>query len=133
MRLADRVNRRVNGSVRELTDAENYGVAEHWTLPTNGSGDCEDFVLQKYRLLLDAGVGHRDLSVAVALNSMGENHAVLVLHMRDGDFVLDSLTSRILPWNRTGYRFLAMQVSGSPGKWQVVTGQPRHSQILAQR
>ncbi len=131
--IAERINRRVNTSVRELTDAENYGAADYWTLPRNGSGDCEDFVLQKFNLLLAAGVDSRDLSIAVALNGRGENHAVLVLHHPKGDLVLDNLTSQIRPWNQTGYRFLAMQTSADKQRWEVVAHQPRDSQILAQR
>ncbi|MDH3667655.1 MAG: transglutaminase-like cysteine peptidase [Paracoccaceae bacterium] len=131
--IAEQINRRVNASVRELTDAENYGANDYWTLPRNGSGDCEDFVLQKYSLLLAAGVDSRDLSIAVAINREGENHAVLVLRAPRGDLVLDNLTSQIRPWNQTGYRFLAMQTSADKQKWEVVAHQPLDSQILAQR
>ncbi len=131
--LARKINRRVNFSVSPLSDSENYGVADYWTLPANGKGDCEDFVLQKYKLLLDAGVDSRDLSIAVVLDRQGNNHAVLVLRHSSGDLVLDSLTRRIRPWNRTGYRFLAMQSSGDKTQWEVVMNQPRDSNVLAQR
>ncbi|MFQ5567741.1 MAG: transglutaminase-like cysteine peptidase [Paracoccaceae bacterium] len=131
--LATRINRRVNHKVSQLSDPENYGVADYWTLPANGSGDCEDFVLQKYKLLLDAGVDSRDLSIAVVLDRRGDNHAVLVLRHSSGDLVLDSLSSRIRPWNRTGYTFLAMQSSDDKSRWEVVMNQPRDSNVLAQR
>lgn len=131
--LARAVNRRVNRSVVQLSDVENHGVEDHWTLPENGRGDCEDMVLRKYRLLLDAGVDGRDLAIAVALDRHGENHAVLVLRHASGDLVLDSLRARIVPWNETGYRFLAMQRAGDPNRWAVVAGQPRTSRVLASR
>jgi predicted transglutaminase-like cysteine proteinase len=131
--LARSINRRVNFTVSQLSDPENYGAAEYWTLPTNSSGDCEDFVLQKYKLLLDAGVDSRDLSIAVVLDRQGNNHAVLVLRHNSGDLVLDSLASRVLPWNRTGYRFLAMQSGGDKTQWEIVANQPRDSNVLAQR
>ena len=131
--VADRINRRVNRTVSQLSDPENYGVADYWTLPANGNGDCEDLVLLKYRLLLDAGVDSRDLAIAVALDRAGDNHAVLVLRHGSGDLVLDSLSSRILPWNQTGYTYLAMQSGDNKTQWEVVINQPRDSNVLAQR
>jgi len=131
--LAAEVNRRVNRSVTQLSDPENYGVAEYWTLPTNGQGDCEDFVLQKFKELLDAGVPSRALSVAIVLDRKGNNHAVLVLHHPSGDLVLDSLTSRVLPWGRSGYRFLAMQSEDDKAQWEVVANTSRDRAHLAMR
>lgn len=131
--LAHAVNRRVNGSVSQLSDAENYGTADYWTLPLNGRGDCEDFVLMKYRLLMEAGVGGQDLAVAVVLDRNGNNHAVLVLRHASGDLVLDSLRPEVMPWSETGYRFLAMQGSRDPSLWEVVADQPQTSPVLASR
>jgi predicted transglutaminase-like cysteine proteinase len=133
LELATRVNRQVNYSVSQLSDPENYGVADYWSLPANGNGDCEDFVLQRYKLLLDAGVDSRDLSIAIVLDRHGDNHAVLVLRHGSGDLVLDSLTRRIHPWNRTGYTFLAMQSGVDKTQWEMVMNQPRDSNVLARR
>ena len=133
LELARDINRRVNRSVTQLSDPENYGVAEFWTLPANGAGDCEDFVLQKYKLLLDAGVDSHDLSIAVVLDRNGDNHAVLVLRHGSGDLVLDSLTRGIRPWNHTGYTYLAMQSGGDKTQWEVVMNQPRDRSVLAER
>lgn len=133
LELASRINRRVNLMVAPVTDAENYGTADYWTLPTRLTGDCEDYVLLKYKMLIEAGIDGRNLAVAIALNRKGENHAVLVLHHASGDLVLDSETSRIELWNETGYRFLAMQSSDDRSAWEVVAKQPRSSNILAQR
>jgi predicted transglutaminase-like cysteine proteinase len=131
--LAERINSRVNFTVTQLSDPENYGVADYWTLPTNGNGDCEDFVLQKYKLLLDAGIDSRSLSIAIVLDRAGDNHAVLILRHPSGDLVLDSLASRIRPWNQTGYTFLAMQSGENKTQWEVVMNQPRDRNVLAER
>jgi predicted transglutaminase-like cysteine proteinase len=131
--LAEKINRRVNARVVELSDPENYGAADYWTLPTNGNGDCEDFVLQKFKLLLDAGVDSRDMSIAIVLDRSGDNHAVLILRHRSGDLVLDSLARQIRPWNETGYRFLAMQGGENKTEWEVVVNQPLDRNVLAQR
>ena len=50
-----RVNRWVNESVKPMTDMEHWGVIEKWSLPTDGYGDCEDYVLLKRKLLMDGG------------------------------------------------------------------------------
>lgn len=131
--LARSVNRRVNRSISQLTDAENYGVADYWTLPVNGRGDCEDFVLLKYRLLFEAGVSGQDLAVAIVLDRNGDNHAVLVLRHASGDLVLDNLRAEILPWSETGYRFLAMQSARDSALWEVVADRSQTSPVLASR
>jgi predicted transglutaminase-like cysteine proteinase len=128
---ARQVNAEVNGAIRPLTDPENYGVAEYWSLPSNGRGDCEDYALEKYRRLLDAGVDSRDLRIAVVLDSRGDNHVVLVLHHSDGDLVLDSLIQAILPWNETGYSFLAAQMGEDKSRWEVVANGSRNNRMLA--
>jgi predicted transglutaminase-like cysteine proteinase len=121
---AQEVNSRVNRSVREVSDKANYGVQEHWTLPYNGRGDCEDFALLKKKLLIEKGVNPRRLMMAVALDRRGDNHAVLLLRLNSGDVVLDNLTSRIVPWRRTGYTFLAKQVSSNKSQWGVLLERP---------
>src|SRR3954453_8331472 len=49
------VNDRVNAAVEPVTDEDNYGTIEYWSYPANGKGDCEDYVLMKRKLLIDAG------------------------------------------------------------------------------
>lgn len=131
--VAKKINNRVNLWVSETSDPENYGVEDYWSLPNYGSGDCEDFVLQKFKLLLDAGVESRNLSVAIVLDWQGDNHAVLVVRHRSGDLVLDSLSTQIKPWNETGYTFLAMQSGENKTQWEAVMYQSLQSNILAQR
>ena len=48
------------------------------------------------------------------------SHAVLVVRTHKGDVVLDNMTSRILPWKRTGYAFLKMQNPEQPAKWDAI-------------
>jgi len=120
LRIARRVNLRVNLATTEISDPENYGVAEYWALPRFGRGDCEDFVLEKYRQLLEAGFDSRDLTVAIALDRLGDNHAVLVVHHSTGDLILDNLSGRVTGWEGSGYRFLAMQARDDKRSWVVV-------------
>lgn len=133
LKLIHEVNARVNHSISPLSDPENYGTEEYWSLPTNGRGDCEDYALEKYRELLGVGVDSRDLSLAVVLDQRRNNHVVLIVRYSGADLVLDSLESRIVPWNMTDYTFLAMQSPDDSTQWRVVAGLPRNSEMLASR
>jgi predicted transglutaminase-like cysteine proteinase len=56
------------------------------------------------------------LLIAAVLDKKDKVHAVLVLRTEMGDYVLDNLTSRVLPWNTTGYAFLRMQDPNQPSR-----------------
>ena len=119
MGLADRVNREVNRRVRPTSDQAQYGRVEYWTLPGK-RGDCEDYALEKKRVLMQAGVRGDQLLLATALDRSGGAHAVLVLRTGSGDYVLDNLTDRIKPWGQTGYTFLRMQDPAAPQQWRAL-------------
>ena len=120
LRAARTVNARVNRTVRQISDEAQFNRAEHWTLPTNRGGDCEDFALEKKRQLLLAGVPTDRLMIATAMLPDTTRHAVLVVRTARGDLVLDNLTNQILPWDRTGLTFLRMQNPAQPMLWDAV-------------
>ncbi len=120
LELANRVNRAINLRVREISDERQYKTAEHWALPTQRGGDCEDFALLKKLELQRAGIAPDRLLIATVLDRKRRAHAVLVLRTDEGDFVLDNLTSRIKPWDKTGYSFLRMQDPTAPSGWTAV-------------
>ncbi len=62
-----KVNRWVNENVKPLTDMDHWGVVEKWSLPTDGYGDCEDYVLMKRKMLIDAGSSVAGRSQCVGL------------------------------------------------------------------
>ncbi len=111
------VNARVNRSVRAIEDDRQYGVTEHWALPTRTGGDCEDFALLKKRELVSLGIDPRRLLIATALDRQRNPHAVLVFRSDKGDLVLDNLTDQIRSWRDTGYMFLQMQDPDRPTGW----------------
>ena len=49
------VNDHVNATVQEVSDPDQFGTADVWSLPVNGKGDCEDFALLKRKLLIERG------------------------------------------------------------------------------
>jgi len=103
------VNSHVNGTIQEVSDLDQYGREDVWTLPTSGKGDCEDFALLKRKLLVQLGWPASALAIVVGTTSQGEPHAFLTVATDRGEYVLDNLTSSILPSSRTGHVFHSRQ------------------------
>jgi len=125
------VNERVNVAVRPATDWELYGVADLWTFPVNGSGDCEDYQLLKRNLLVQAGLPRRAMRMTVVIDEKNEGHAVLMLRTDRGDFVLDNKTNAVLPWHDTGYVYVKRE--GSHGAQWTSLGHVRSPVATANR
>ncbi|MFL6797328.1 MAG: transglutaminase-like cysteine peptidase [Xanthobacteraceae bacterium] len=125
-----RINRWVNGSVTPLTDLEHWGVVERWNYPDDGYGDCEDYVLLKRRLLMQAGWPRQALLITVVRDRRGDGHAVLTVKTDKGEFVLDNQNEEIVMWSETGYRFVKRQSQADPNVW-VALGEPRPASATA--
>lgn len=124
VKLLNQVNQLVNRTVKKATDQDLYGELEYWSLPrlVNGKlyGDCEDYALEKRRQLIAAGVPETALSMAVAFTARGESHAVLMVSLESGDWVLDNLTPWATPWGDLNYRWVERQIPGT-ALWTTVT------------
>jgi predicted transglutaminase-like cysteine proteinase len=125
-----RVNLWVNTNVRPMTDMEHWGVVERWNYPDDGYGDCEDYVLQKRKMLMQAGWPREALLITVVRDKHGDGHAVLTVKTDKGEFVLDNQTDEILLWSDTGYRFVKRQSQTDPNVW-VALGEPRPAPMTA--
>ncbi len=114
----------VNHNVKPITDQEHWGVVERWNYPNDGYGDCEDYVLLKRRMLMQAGWPREALLVTVVRDKKGDGHAVLTVKTNRGEFILDNQEDDVLPWNKTGYHFVKRQSQSDPNVW-VLLGLPR--------
>jgi predicted transglutaminase-like cysteine proteinase len=112
----DAVNRAVNHEIEPVTDIEQYGVTDYWTIPTT-KGDCEDYVLLKRKRLMELGWPASALLVTVVRDERGEGHAVLTARTIQGDFILDNKTDEIRIWHRTRYDFVMRQSYLNPRLW----------------
>jgi predicted transglutaminase-like cysteine proteinase len=113
----DRVNRAVNKDIAPVSDQDLYGVTEYWTLPRNGKGDCEDYVLLKRQRLMAAGWPASSLLITVVLDEKSEGHAILTVRTVAGDFILDNKTDDMKLWHKTPYRFIMRQSYLNPKVW----------------
>jgi predicted transglutaminase-like cysteine proteinase len=119
-----RVNQWVNENIRPVTDMDHWGVVERWSYPDDGRGDCEDYVLLKRRMLMEAGWPRSALLITVVRDKKGEGHAVLTVKTDKGEFILDNQAEDVLLWSETGYRFVKRQSQTDPNVW-VALGDTR--------
>lgn len=115
------VNNSVNTGIKPLTDMEQWGKEEVWSYPDTGFGDCEDYVLEKRRELMNVGVPAGDLLITIARRPNGDGHAVLTVRTSLGDFVLDNLEARVLSWADTDNTYLKRQSEENSGVWVTIT------------
>jgi predicted transglutaminase-like cysteine proteinase len=125
-----RINRAVNDSVRPITDIEHWGVVERWNYPDDGYGDCEDYVLLKRRMLMQAGYPRQALLITIVRDKRGDGHAVLTVKTDKGEFVLDNQNLEVRLWSETGYRFVKRQSQADPNTW-LALGDPRPATATA--
>jgi predicted transglutaminase-like cysteine proteinase len=113
----ERINKWVNDSIKPMTDMDHWGVIERWSYPDDGYGDCEDYVLLKRRMLMQAGWPRQALLITVVRDLKGEGHAVLTVKTDKGEFILDNQEEQILPWSETSYRFVKRQSQTDQNVW----------------
>jgi predicted transglutaminase-like cysteine proteinase len=107
----EHINSQVNRSIRPQNDRG----GDVWTIGAS-SGDCEDYVLSKRRALIDAGLPPSSLRIAY-VKAQGVDHAILIVKTDQSDLVLDNLASKIVPFQNTRYRLIAVS-SADPMVWQ---------------
>jgi predicted transglutaminase-like cysteine proteinase len=125
-----RINKWVNDTVKPVTDLEHWGVVERWNYPDDGYGDCEDYVLLKRRMLMQAGWPRQALLITVVRDTRGDGHAVLTVKTDKGEFVLDNQNEDVLVWSETGYRFVKRQSQNDPNVW-IALGDTRPAPATA--
>jgi predicted transglutaminase-like cysteine proteinase len=125
-----RINNWVNTNVKPMTDIEHWGVVERWSYPDDGYGDCEDYVLLKRRMLIQAGWPRSALLVTVVRDQRGDGHAVLTVKTDKGEFILDNQNEAVLLWSETNYRFVKRQSQTDPNVWMAL-GDPRPATATA--
>ena len=125
-----RINKWVNDAIKPITDLEHWGVVERWNYPDDGYGDCEDYVLLKRKLLMQAGWPRQALLITVVRDKRGDGHAVLTVKTDKGEFILDNQNEEVLLWSDTGYRFVKRQSQMDPNVW-IALGDPRPATATA--
>lgn len=112
------VNLKVNRGIRY--ERNHLGLAGEKWLISPATGDCNDYAVTKRHELLERGWPSRTLLLAEVVTTWGEHHLVVVVRTRQGDFVLDNLSSTVRPWAQTAYRWVRVQSPSNPKIWSTV-------------
>ena len=128
----ERINALVNAGTRYRSDLSLYGQPEFWAC-ADGEGDCEDYALAKRRRLLAAGFPPESLRLAVVFTEttegrywlerkrlgwgVGGDHAVLVVTVPEGDWILDNRHPGPETLAATGYVIDRIQIAGTK-EWE---------------
>jgi predicted transglutaminase-like cysteine proteinase len=111
------VDDQVNSTVVPMTDFEHYGKLDWWAYPVDNKGDCEDYVLEKRRRLIERGWPESTLLITVVRDENNEGHAVLTVRTDEGDLILDNQRREIVSWTETPYTFIKEQSQRNPLLW----------------
>lgn len=114
------VNNHVNATTQEVSDLDQFGRMDVWSLPANGKGDCEDFAIMKRKLLIERGWPSSALLLTVVADASADGHAVLTAVTDKGDYILDSRTSSLVLDTATTYTFFKRQSQANPIVWTAL-------------
>jgi predicted transglutaminase-like cysteine proteinase len=112
------VNRAVNAAIRPTPDTS---AMRFWKLNVS-AGDCNAFAVEKRHELIRRGWPAAALALTVVKTSWGEGHLVVTVRTDQGDLVLDSLRSTIIPWQKAGYDWIMRQSEANPQFWVDLDG-----------
>jgi len=129
------INTIVNREIEPIGDEDHYHIYEQdilnwWTYPDDGKGNCNDYVLMKRKLLIEAGWPRSALLMTVVVDHNGDGHLILMVHTDRGDLILDNMREEIVPWDRTGYRFVKRQSAFNHNEW-VAIQPPAEARMVA--
>lgn len=107
------INLQVNREIVYRPDINIYGKTEFWEIPLQ-YGDCEDFALKKRQRLMERGFDPRNLKLATCWVETEGYHAVLIVSLPEGDFVLDNRYKYPMIKQDLPYRWDKIQIEN---KW----------------
>lgn len=130
----NQINTVANREIEPIGDEDHYRIYEQdilnwWTYPDDGKGNCNDYVLLKRKLLIEAGWPKAALLMTVVIDHHGDGHLILMVRTDGGDVILDNMREDIVTWDRTGYRFVKRQSALDHNDW--VSIQVRGGQRMA--
>lgn len=111
------MNRAVNAGITLVPDRIGEGSEECWEFPVQGTGDCEDFALEKRRKLVARGLPSAALTMAI-VHHRGQffAHAILLAETTRGTLVLDNLFDEVVCWDSVPYRYERRE--RPDGRWE---------------
>lgn len=129
MRELNTVNADVNDSLFFNSDFNR----DNWDYPdAGGYGDCEDFVIEKRKRLIELGWPSEALLITIVRQHIPDFadrriHAVLTARTAQGDYILDNEIRPAVSWDRAAelYDYVMMQSERDPRLWALVDSSSR--------
>ncbi|MCK5020028.1 MAG: transglutaminase-like cysteine peptidase [Candidatus Peribacteraceae bacterium] len=128
-RLIDKIHKDVHSIFIWQPDKVTFGELERWDRPikdANGNlhGDCDDFMLECYYQLREAGMDKSQLHLAVCRTEVGQrkrkahfDHAVLLVDIDDTFLVLDNRSPYVYEIKYSGYDMWLRSNGNILNKW----------------
>jgi predicted transglutaminase-like cysteine proteinase len=113
------INRTINSSIHPVRNEDGL-AGEKWLLGPVRC-DCNDYAVTKRHQLIARGWPARTVLLSEVVTVSGEHHLVTIVRTNGGDLVLDNLTDRIMPWSRTPYRWVRIQMPKNPNYWASIS------------
>lgn len=136
MRELNTVNSDVNDTLFFNSDLATTDV---WDYPQDNIGDCEDFVIEKRKRLMDLGWPEDTLLITMVKkripNFAGrKDHAVLTVRTAQGDYVLDNEIRSAVAWTTANrlFDYVMIQTQMDPKIW-AIAGSPDNQQASTPR
>jgi predicted transglutaminase-like cysteine proteinase len=104
-----------------------------WSYPVDGTGECNQYALEKRRELIALGWPREALLLTAALTEGGEGHLVLVARTSAGDLVLDNRLAPVVDWRYLPYHWLTQQTPQSLAEWVSIDAAPARLASADQR
>lgn len=119
--LLSAINFRVN-NIQYMHDDVNWGEREYWSTPREmldrGAGDCEDYAMLKFNLMLAAGYPTEHMFILVGMHNdpYGDDggHAILAFRYLGDIWIMDNNFNSIIPLSdyRTFEPYAAINYEG---------------------
>jgi predicted transglutaminase-like cysteine proteinase len=89
------INRTVNLSIKPVDDQVAHGAVDVWSSPLatlgSRSGDCEDYAILKFVVLLEAGLSPADIRILIVRDVVrSEDHAIVAVRHEGQWLLLDN-------------------------------------------
>lgn len=108
----------------------NSDLGDTWDYPQDNIGDCEDFVIEKRKRLMQLGWPENALLITIVRRRVPDfagrtSHAVLTVRTAQGDYILDNEIGPAVPWTTAGriFEYVMIQTQFNPRLWALVEPQ----------
>ncbi|MEE4317552.1 MAG: transglutaminase-like cysteine peptidase [Erythrobacter sp.] len=134
----ERVNAWVNRKIAFVEDKTLYGQADYWATASETlrllKGDCEDFAILKYQILVDSGIDPDSIFLTLVWDKIRRrDHAVLIVRLEGSHYLLDSDFDQVLPADMS-YEYSARMSFNQQSAWlHGYTAKVENAQTLDNR